>query len=330
MITAQIRSHELATIRFAYSPLLELVTSYMVLRKPILPPSYQQWAVEAQDALRGVELPYMDALITWCGYIPDFLTPTPETTVQSIEDEFIRVRETPEAIIRKHVQRVIHFSEERSSIQQYFLDFPREAVECLINELRFYWNRTLAQHWGAMRSVLENDVLYHARMYAIDGMETLFAELPYPVRIEDGYLKLDKPQRKRHEGCGDLKLTGADLQLVPALFVPARSMMYQIEPEWLPMLMYSARGTGLWYQEPVEMDLALEIVMGAGKARLLQALISPANTSELARKLHITAGAVSQHLSRLHQAGLVESHRVGNRVFYRLSPRGERLLEVFD
>jgi len=40
-------------------------------------------------------------------------------------------------------------------------------------------------------------------------------------------------------------------------------------------------------------------------------------------------GAVSQHLARLKQAGLVESQRAGNRVYYRHTPRGKALVELF-
>ncbi len=46
--------------------------------------------------------------------------------------------------------------------------------------------------------------------------------------------------------------------------------------------------------------------------------------------LGLTAGAVSQHLGRLKEAGLVEPLRQGRRVFYRLTSRGEQLVGLFD
>jgi DNA-binding MarR family transcriptional regulator len=55
----------------------------------------------------------------------------------------------------------------------------------------------------------------------------------------------------------------------------------------------------------------------------------PMNTGEIAQRLQITAGAASQHLSRLNQAGLVEPHRSGKRVYYHLTSRGEKLLALF-
>jgi DNA-binding transcriptional ArsR family regulator len=72
------------------------------------------------------------------------------------------------------------------------------------------------------------------------------------------------------------------------------------------------------------------LTLGAGKARLILALDSPLSTGELAHKLAVTAGAVSQQLGKLHQAGLVESHRSGKHVFYRLSERGHKLVDLFN
>src|SRR5215213_11977014 len=55
----------------------------------------------------------------------------------------------------------------------------------------------------------------------------------------------------------------------------------------------------------------------------------PRTTTELARQLGRTPGAVSAHLSRLKAAGLVEPYRSGRRVYYRLSCAGESLLGIF-
>jgi DNA-binding transcriptional ArsR family regulator len=62
---------------------------------------------------------------------------------------------------------------------------------------------------------------------------------------------------------------------------------------------------------------------------VLKALLVPRTTTELAGDLDRSPAAVSAHLSRLKVAGLVEPHRSGKRVFYRLSGAGEALLEVF-
>jgi DNA-binding transcriptional ArsR family regulator len=58
-------------------------------------------------------------------------------------------------------------------------------------------------------------------------------------------------------------------------------------------------------------------------------LVAPTTTTELARVLSASPATISQHLARLRRAGLVEAHRRGRRVHYRLSTNGEALLELF-
>jgi DNA-binding transcriptional ArsR family regulator len=50
-------------------------------------------------------------------------------------------------------------------------------------------------------------------------------------------------------------------------------------------------------------------------------------TIELARRLRVTPGAVSQHLRVLHDGGLVTRVRDGRHVLYRRSDLGNRLTE---
>jgi DNA-binding transcriptional ArsR family regulator len=58
-------------------------------------------------------------------------------------------------------------------------------------------------------------------------------------------------------------------------------------------------------------------------------LPAPRTTTELARQLDLSPAVVSAHLSRLRVAQLVEPHRNGRRVYYRLSRAGETLLGIF-
>jgi DNA-binding transcriptional ArsR family regulator len=125
-----------------------------------------------------------------------------------------------------------------------------------------------------------------------------------------------------------LQLQGDGLQLVPSIFA-GQSIHWQVVPEWHPMLIYAARGVGLWRQELSERNPSLELALGEGRARVLQILAIPSNTGEIARRLDITAGAASQHLNRLNQAGLAEPYRNGKRVYYHLTDRGAQLLALF-
>lgn len=327
MILLELNSNDLLETRFAFSPMLELVLSYRVLMHPELQSIHLHWVSEAYCATETMIFPYMDAVITPKHYITDFITPTPTTAVRNLDDAIEGLRATPEDLIRKNVRELLEFNRSTpSNVLQHFLDDPRCALEKLIAEMDVYWRTTLAHHWPRIRTVLENDVLYRARQHALQGIEVMLSDLDKKIRYQDGAIRFDK--RLDEQFCHQGKAGGLGLQLVPAVFT-APYLNWQVAPEWKPMLVYSARGTGLWHQESPQLNQALTQLIGTSKARILHALAEPVNTGELAIKLAVTPGAISQHLGQLTDAGLVESHRSGNRVYYRLSPRGEGLLELF-
>lgn len=323
MISVHITPHDIIEMRFVYSPLFEAVMSYEVLITPAKQVFYQAWVDEVRRTLRGMQFPYMNATILSHHYTADFLTPPPLITQRSFEEELLRLREVSEDVIRLNILKVIE-KDGMSSERQHFLTYPREALECLIDELRFYWNHTLSHHWSRITSALENDILYRARQLALSGADALLTNLSPIIAYGESTIQIlkDSHQDEHH-------LTGQGLLLAPVIFLPKVS--WQITPEWHPLILYGARGTGVWHQDNIpEIDENLQLILGEGKAKILQSLVNPLNTGELAHKLNVTPGAISQHLNKLTQAGLVESHRSGNFVFYRLSNRGERLLNVFN
>lgn len=318
---------DLENMRFAYSPLIELVSSYSTLMKFCNTSPLNPWADEASRALYGIELVYINALIANSCYIADFLTPTPLFAEKSFEEALAQLYATPSEVIRENVRKVIQLDGE-TEIRRHFLARPREALDCLIEELRLYWQYTLAHHWERVQNVLENDVLYHARQMALHGIDQMFLDLSEKVSYENSIVTLKKHDAKPHV-MKEFHLDGQGLLLVPMVF-DVGGMLWQVAPYWKPMIIYNARGAGLWYRaELPEPDKALQIALGAGRARVLVALQSPAHTADLALRLNLTSGAISQHLQRLHQAGLVESNRSSHRVYYRLSSRGEKLVGLF-
>ncbi len=325
MISFHLEAADLENIRFAYSPLLEAVTSYRTLYLSKYAPNLQ-WAEDARRSLEGVNLPYLDDLGLISHWIPDFMTPTPARVERSFEDELARMRGVSDAVLRHHIQMVIEAFGE-TEIRRQFLAYPHESLECLIEDLRVYWQHALARHWPRIVSVLESDMLYHARLLALKGVDEMMNELHPKLRYQPGVMLIDK-EPCIYDG-NDFHLNGSGIQLIPAVF-STQALSWQIAPEWQPMLIYGARGAGLWYEPCLpDPEQALITTLGEGKARLLMALKSPAHTTDLARQLDVTAGAVSQQLSKLSQAGLVESNRSSNHVYYHLTSRGEKLLLLF-
>jgi DNA-binding transcriptional ArsR family regulator len=327
-IKIHVTPDDLLETRFAYSPLVELSNSFYVLVSPAYHTIYRRWVDEALRALHDVELPFMEALILPHDsfprhhYVPDFLTPTPTIVQLSLEPELEHLMNLPDEIIHASIHRLIE-NDGESEIRLFFLAYTREAVYCLVEELRLYWRRVLESHWNRLIAILDGDLIYHGRRLAVEGPEEMLRSMHPRVTFRDGMIELLKDRDE------EFHLQGSGLQLVPSIF-SGNMLSYQVVPEWQPMLIYSPRGLGLWQQSTPEHNHSLELTLGEGRARVLQTLTTPSNTGEIARRLDISAGAASQHLSRLQQAGLVEPNRSGRRVYYRLTDRGAQLLTLFD
>lgn len=314
---------DLGQLRLATSPLLELVMSFRALINPEYSTLYHNWVQMTRPALHNAQYPVMRALIEPRSYIPDFITPTPTLVQLDIESEFLRVLDTPPDVVRRDVKLLNDIWGDHP-VRLQMLMYPHELLPCLIEEMRDYWQRALAPHWSRMVAVLENDILYRSRHLTVNGVATMINNLTPVITYEDSQVVVRHPNKPQYA----LGFEDEGLQLVPVIF-SANHVYHQITPEWKRMIIYTARGAGLWQYELPEPTEALEMALGVGKARLLVALQSPLNTGELAHKLILTAGAVSQQLKNLQQAGLVESFRSGKNVYHRLTLRGEKLLELF-
>jgi DNA-binding transcriptional ArsR family regulator len=84
-------------------------------------------------------------------------------------------------------------------------------------------------------------------------------------------------------------------------------------------------GVELLWQPGESGPQALARVVGRSRADLLSALDAPRSTTDLARHLELSPGAVSQHLSALRAAGLLTAARHGRAVLYMRTPLADRL-----
>lgn len=323
MIRFLLTTEDLSHIRFAFSPLQELTASVRVLRDPARHSAHLPWVAEARRSLKGLDLEPLFALVQPRGYVPDFLTPPPSTPFPDFDEELAAVRRTDPETVRREVGWAYEHEREVPPAAARFRDLPEPALARLADLLAAYWAAALEPHWPRMRALLEGDVLHRGRTLAFSGPGAMFADLHPAVRYAPGRIEIDRPYE------ASVELAGRGLLLVPSVFAWPDVFVTFDEP-WQPGLAYSPRGVGtLWLEEAAAGPEALARLMGTGRAAVLAALEAPNTTGALSRILSVTPGAVSQHLSALRAAGLVEPHRVGRHVFHRLSPRGAALLELF-
>jgi DNA-binding transcriptional ArsR family regulator len=156
-------------------------------------------------------------------------------------------------------------------------------------------------------------------------VEALLSNLHPKASYSGGVLELDKTYEAVVEPAG------RGITLVPCVFAWPRVDML-VQPGYQPTLAYGPRGVAkLWSSSsPARNGTALEAALGTGRASVLKSLTPmPSTTTELAHHLRLSPAAVSAHLTRLKAAELVEPHRSGRNVYYRLSYAGESLLGIF-
>lgn len=196
---------------------------------------------------------------------------------------------------------------------------PDATIDDLDDLPRAYWDRVLAPHWDRIRTVLEGDVLYRAHQTANGGIRAVLSDLDDSVHYEDARLTIGK------SWSGSVELRGRPLLLVPSVFVWPTVAIIDEGP-WQPTLIYPARGSGLVWEPLDPPPDALAALIGARRASVLALLETPCSTTDVARLLEVGPASVSQHLAVLHDAGLIERHRVGRIVLYRRSPAGNLLI----
>lgn len=306
---------DVARIRFAYSPVHELVLSLVVLRAPARHSLHLPWIRSARPRLAGLDLSELFALVPVRGIVADFLSPSPTSPLPDFGAELDLIRNTPADRV---VGDLADVPDVPDGIRDRILADPRGAVDRIATTLQDYWDRAFAEHWPQVRSLLEADVLWRSRRLAVGGAAALFDDLHESVSWHGDRLTATDPWH--YSG----SLSGEGLLLVPsAMAWPAVRKM--VEP-YQPVISYPARAVAtLWEKAEAPSAEALAALIGRTRARLLDALAEPRSTTALARLLAVTPGAVSQHLSVLRSNGLVSRTRIGGSVLYRRTARGDTL-----
>jgi DNA-binding transcriptional ArsR family regulator len=98
------------------------------------------------------------------------------------------------------------------------------------------------------------------------------------------------------------------------------------EAPWQPTLIYPARGIATLWDDGAHAPDGLARLLGATRAAALIDLDAPRSTTELARRLSISAAGASHHLAALRDAGLISRRRDGRTVLYVRTATGDALV----
>ncbi|GAA2263741.1 DUF5937 family protein [Glycomyces scopariae] len=319
MIELHLSVADLASTRFALSPLWEVTASVRVLRAPDEHALHRRWVGAVRDRLRRIDLRLLRDLVPASGGLPAFLAPPPSTSTPDIATELAAMRSLGHERIRSGLDMLA-----TTPAIERFREDPDAGLARLAAVVEAYWEAALAPWWPRIRTLCEHDLRYRAALLAEGGARRLFADLsPHLAWDGAGTLRIDTPGWTIDQALG-----GRGLLLVPTVFGGDRVHSVVAEP-WQPTIRYRPRGLGmLWRAETPQATAGLAGVLGATRASLLAALGEPADTGDLADRCGISPGGASQQLQLLLKAGLVTRHRAGRRVLYARTVTAEALLEA--
>ncbi|MFF7730567.1 DUF5937 family protein [Streptomyces sp. NPDC008001] len=327
-LTLSLGTADLSQLRWAVSPVWELLASIRTLTRPASHAIHMPWLSEHRHdpLLTGPGASAARDLTAGPpGHLPGFLAPTPLSPLTALDDELDEVRRTPSDVVRRDLAAA--FGDELPAGLAPMLQAPRREMETVVADLRGYWQRTLAPAWPKIRALLESDIHYRARSLTERGPAAMFADIHPGLTFDQdtGTLRI----ASRRAGLPDphRSLEGRGLVLVPSAFAWPR-LYFKTSAPWVPVIRYPVRGIGTLWESPADARAAaadLAPVLGATRALLLQLLETPAGTLELADRTGLAPGGVSAHLHKLARAGLIAPHRTGRVVLYARTARGEAL-----
>lgn len=323
-------------VALLYSPALEAVLSLHVLVEPKHHPVQHEW-VRAMRRLSPALKREIDAFaFAYRAYFPEFFFPSPAGELLDFESELRRLRSLDERSVRREFavplvgpeagnpepkrlyERAVAESDE--ALARLLVDDPRGLLERFVAMLERYWQEAFADEWTRIEPELAASVTEAGRVIAAGGVYSLLRGLWPEVRSdrEAGRFSLDRPHDHEVEvGVDDVLMLAPSVYVWPhvrvncdlpwpfGLVFPASSIIREARPR-IP---------------PAQLVGVLRALSDDTRLRALKLVAErPRSTQELAPLVGVTQAALSKHLRILADAGLVERHREGYYVLYRLVP----------
>lgn len=322
-VTLNLGSEDLSHVRFAFSPLWECVAAFRAWIDPSRHALLLPWLARIGPAksLHAWE-PLTSLALVSRGAIPDFLAPPPLTPLPRLIDELDSLRRVSAKVLRTEIE--IAYPKGMPRPMELVIRDPVGFASKIAELLQKFWQFALASEWSLFRSKLEAEVLFRSRALAFGGPEALFKGVHSDVHYERGKLTIrtvshwDGLRRRR------------GILLVPSIF-SWPDVFLTVRPPWRPTLTYTCRGVAeLWSDIGQQSEPGAHRLLGATCAKVIARLRTPQTTIEIARALRLSAPAASEQITRLWRTGLLERTRIGRRVFYALSQKGNALLSALE
>lgn len=329
MLRIRFTPDDLARTRLATEarPLVELMASFRLLRNGTASLGYGGWRRRtlprlAADATMSTIAPLFD-LIDANAYCPDFLLPLDgEATFDAELDRVLGTRRTR---LRRELEQLAAARRQQPAWLRTLDHGGADSLQTLGAALAAYFEVALAPYWSGLAAHVRAERDRLRRTMADGGVDDMLAGLHPHIRWLPPVLEVACPWEY------DLALRGGGLLVVPTFFrgplplfvddpdlptvlfvqIPVR------ETTWLEHAAGGVDGPG---------SAALATLLGDTRAAVLEAIAERPTSTEIARRLGLSAATTSWHVAALRAARLVTTRR--NRyAVHALTPLGAALID---
>ncbi|RAG81116.1 ArsR family transcriptional regulator [Streptacidiphilus pinicola] len=295
------------------APLQELNVALTLLVRPDGGLLHGAWRRRALRGLPRSVGPLADLVPG--GRAPGFLDVVADSLPQALEE----IRTTPPDFVRAELERVYAPA---TAAPPWVHDLRRgedAAWRTVLRAQRAAFGALLEPVWEQVRELHHAEFVRRAVQLAAGGVGAVLDGLVPGARLEGTAWELP------HHLAREVRLDGRGLLLLPSFHWSGGVLLSDL-PERPVVVTYPA-GPGLPPQPdeagPTE---ALGKVLGGTRSELLHLLDQERTTSELARRLRVSAATVSAHTAALRGAGLITTNRAGKSVLHRRTTLGGLLL----
>lgn len=231
----------------------------------------------------------------------------------ALDEGLDMVMSAPRAYVRSELTRfpVTAWSRE-------LFAFERAAWRSLAGALTSAHAQLVRPNWDRLHAGIRADVAWRGQLIAEEGLRNALATLVPGSYWHDTTLCIPARRGK------DRYLDGRGIMLYPCVSWTGHAM-FGDSPEGGKCLFYPAITPLPFVEQPATSDPIGEL-LGHTRAAILAMTVTAHTTSDLARKLCISAASVSIHTKTLRSAGLLTTRRNGKAVLHTATPLGHRLL----
>ncbi|MFI7030388.1 DUF5937 family protein [Microbispora rosea] len=305
-----------AGVRWAMSPIHEVVSLARLLTEPQRHPMFHPWLRRRRHRLSGLDLTALTVFMADGAYRPDFLDPSPMSSEPTFDEGMDALLSTPADQVYAELADAAAGREAETG--RRLLGDPARTRGEAADAVRRLWKAAVEPEWPSMRQALRAEMLDRALQVNREGLRTVLPRLHPSAACEGDTITV--------ESAVDIAVDcPGGLILVPSLFITDR-VQCTTSHHWAPAIYYPASGRYLWAAPPT--PRSLDRLVGTTRSRILAALTTPLQTSVVAGLVSVTAPTASEHLAILRDAGLIDSTRAGRTATHELTEAGRALLEA--